>query len=1144
MPNQGYYRNPTIHGDNVVFVCEDDLWIVPTGGGRAERLTAGVAEAGSPRYSPDGTRLAFTGREEGPTEVYVMAAGGGEATRLTYQGAGCTTVAWTPAGAIAYATDDAQPFRRQTVLYTVSPDPRPGDLPAPLPHGPATAIAYAHDGPGVVLGRNTGDPARWKRYRGGTAGDLWADAAGSGAFRRLIRLDGNLASPCWIGGRVYFLSDHEGVGNVYSCTAEGEDLRRHSDHQEFYARNLAGDGTRLVYHAGADLYLLDPTTDQGERLAVSFTGSRTQRARKFVSAADYLDAYALDRAGARVALTTRGKAFGMGAFVGPVAQYGEADGVRYRLTRYLDAGDGQGQDHNQGQSQEGWSGPQRLVAVSDAGNHEALEVFAADGSVPPRRLDGVDIGRPIELEAAPNGSQVALTNHRNELLLVDVEAGTGRVLDRSPYGRIDGIAWSPDGRWLAYGFRKTRLTTAIRLCETESGATHTVTRPVLRDALPSFDPEGKYLYFLGRRVFDPVQDNLQFAEFSFPRGMRPYAVTLRADLRSPFMPEPKAPRSEEAEARAQADDEERAPRATATPLTIDLEGIERRVVAFPVPEGRYSRVLGIKGKALFVSEPIEGSLDEDWADPTPPATGALEVYDFDTQKHEPLIGGVGDVRLSPDARTLIYRAGNRLRVLPAGHKPPEPEGSDGNGSGAGGGGGDKDKPGRASGWLDLDLERVRVSVRPVSEWRQMVGEAWRLQRDQFWAADMSGIDWQGVYDRYLPLTERLTTRAELSDLLWELQGELGTSHAYEIGGEYRKGPAYDQGYLGVDWAYDEATRTYRVASIVEGDPANAAETSPLNAPGVNVRPGDRVLAVDGQAVRPDRSPARLLVNKAGQDVALTVANGDGGNARVVAVKALRSERDARYREWVETNRRRVRAETAGRVGYIHIPDMGPAGFAEFHRSYLSEYDCEGLIVDVRWNGGGFVSALLLEKLARRRLGYDLPRWGAPVPYPYEAPRGPLVMLTDEHAGSDGDIVSHSFKLMGLGPLIGKRTWGGVIGIEFNQLLVDNTLTTQPEYSFYFDDVGWGVENYGTDPDIEVEIAPQDHAAGRDPQLDRAIAEARQMLETRPAHAPQPPPRPRLVPPPLPPRTAANAQSTAAGRESVLGRRQQPTAGIE
>jgi tricorn protease len=524
MSGQGYFRQPTIHGETVSFVCEDDLWRVPAAGGRAERLSAGVAEASRPLLSPDGTQLAFVGREEGPTEVYVMPAQGGEATRLTYQGVSCAVAAWTPDGAsIVYASAFAQPFPRALALYAVSPAGEPGNLPALLPFGHALAIAYGENG-AVVLGRNTGDPARWKRYRGGTAGDLWIDPDGTGEFRRLIRLDGNLAAPCWVEGRIYFLSDHEGVGNVYSCLPTGEDLRRHTDHQAFYARNLAGDGRRLVYHAGAALYLLDPASGQSCRIAVDFASARTQRNRKFVPAADYLDSYALSPDGSHVALTTRGKAFSLGNWAGPITQYGEADGVRYRLLRYLADGS-------------------RLVAISDAGGSEALEVFMADGSAPPRRLEGLDLGRAVDLEVAPTGERAALTNHRNDVIAVDLAAGTMRVLDHSPFGRINGIAWSPDGRWLAYGFPATRLTTAIKLCEVESGATHTLTRPVLHDVRPSFDPEGRYLYFLWAIASLTRSTTTCSSSSASPRVCGPTPSRCAPTCARRLCPRPKRPRA-------------------------------------------------------------------------------------------------------------------------------------------------------------------------------------------------------------------------------------------------------------------------------------------------------------------------------------------------------------------------------------------------------------------------------------------------------------------------------------------------------------------------------------------------------------------------------------------------------------------------
>jgi tricorn protease len=383
---------------------------------------------------------------------------------------------------------------------------------------------------------------------------------------------------------------------------------------------------------------------------------------------------------------------------------------------------------------------------------------------------------------------------------------------------------------------------------------------------------------------------------------------------------------------------------------------------------------------------------------------------------------------------------------------------------------------------------------------------------------MSQIDWVGIYQRYLPLVDRVSSRSEFSDLVWELQGELATSHCYELGGDYRPRPMYLQGSLGADFDFDEASGGWKIASIVMGDPWSEQESSPLARLGTPVKEGDVLLAINGRRLSRQLSPAEALVNLAHTQVTLTFAAEKEESPRVYLVKTIGDESAARYREWVNNNRRFVHDRTGGKVGYIHIPDMGPNGYAEFHRGYLAEIEREGLIVDVRFNQGGYVSELLLEKLARRRIGVAQARWIAePYPYPSESAGGPMVALTNEFAGSDGDIFSHGFKLLGLGPLIGKRTWGGVIGIFSGHMLVDGSVTTQPEVAFWFKDVGWGVENYGTDPDIEVDIAPQDYAKGVDPQMERAIEEVIRQLAEKPPLAPDLSQRPNKTAPKLPER---------------------------
>jgi tricorn protease len=1084
----GYFRFPTIYKDTVVFVSEDDLWTVPLAGGVASRLTAGLGEISWPRFSQDGRLLAFVGKEEGQPDIYVMKAIGGQPRRLTFLGdRGCRTAGWTDDGRIIFSSSAAEPFAAMAHLYILEPI---NGLMEKINVGPASAISFGPDG-GVVIGQNLRSPAHWKRYRGGMTGKIWIDQTGSGQFNPLVNLPGNLDSPIWINDRIYFLSDHEGFGNIYSCTPSGEDIQRHTNHDDFYARNISSDGHHIVYHAGADMFVFDPSLGDAIRIPVDQYSSQTQRNRKFVSTSRYLERWNLHPSGKGVAIISRGKPYAFANWEGAVLQFGQEQGVRYRLLSFLNDG-------------------RRLIAVSDEGGEECFVIFDAEenGKINVTAFTDLDIGRPIALKVNPCKDQIAFSNHRFELFCLDLKGKALTLIDKSKVSRINNFDWSPDGQWVAYDFAVSLQRTALKLWRAEDSEVFPLTDPVLRDLQPSFDPGGKYLYFLSSRDFDPVVDQVQF-DLGFPQSIRPYLIILQEDQKSPFIkgpdiqlflkPDPKNKSekenveevSEETGQDGDGKDSESGDQEEQT-IKIDTGGIINRIVAFPVSEGIYGRILGAKdNKVLYSRFPVEGTLEQEAFSVTLSAKGILFSYDLNEGKEETLFSHVTDYDLNQDGSTLIYRSGNSLRVVKLGDKLDE----------------DKEEPGKKSGWLDLS--RVKVSIVPVAEWRQMFSEAWRLQRDHYWTPDMAKIDWLAVYDRYYPLLDRVVTRSEFSDLIWEMQGELGTSHAYEVGGDYRPQPSYNQGFLGLDFDYDETVAQWRIAHIVQGDVWDDDADSPLNKPGLGIKNGDYLLAINGSAVNGERSPNEALVNQAKEEVLLTIANheqngetGSMSKPHNVLVKTLLDETPARYREWVNGNRRQVFEATNGRVGYVHIPDMGPYGYSEFHRSYLAEIDRESLIIDVRYNRGGYVSSLLLEKLARKRIGYDISRWSEiPDPYPGESVLGPMVALTNEFAGSDGDIFSHSFKLMGLGPLIGKRTWGGVVGIWPRHPLVDGTVTTQPEYSFWFHDVGWGIENYGTDPDIEIDNTPQDYARGQDAQLEKAIAVILGLLEASPPTIP-------------------------------------------
>ncbi|MCY0879487.1 MAG: PDZ domain-containing protein [Firmicutes bacterium] len=1061
---QGYYRYPTVRGATVVFVAEDDLWTVPLAGGVARRLTTGLGSATRPQLSPDGQWIAFVGKEEGDSEVYLMPSEGGPARRLTYLASGAMVVGWHPDGRIVFSSYYGHPFLAWRSLYAVSPE---GEEPEPLPYGRASWISFGPDR-GVVLGRPTTDSAYWKRYRGGTRGVLWIDADGTGSFRKFALDDGNVVNPLWIGDRIYFISDHEDHANIYSILPDGSDLRRHTDHAEYYVRHASTDGRTLVYQSGGDLYRLDLSTDTVEKIAVAFYSQGVQRALKHVDAREFWSEYTLSPSGSTLLVTTRGKLFQCAPFEGPVRQRGTLQGVRYRKSVLLND-DG------------------RLATISDEDGEDRIELRTADTPELVQRLS-FDVGIVTEMVPSPDGQWLAVANERQQLWLINLSSYDTHLVAETIHGHIQGFDWAPDSRWLAYALPGP-MATPLYLYNVETQVSHQITDPILADRQPVFDPEGRYLYFLSQRVFKPVWDSMKF-DLGFPKGDIPCLITLAADTPSPFLPAPRPVVAEDA----------KEPQPSDQPPTtrIDLDHIRERVLAFPVAESRYGQLAAGPRVVYWTRREPTSDLSDGLSSGPPQAEWQLVRYDLTNLKEETLHEHVTSFRLSASRRVMAVRLGQQLRVIKAGEKI---EGKD-------------EKPGRETGIVDFS--RFPVVVEPLAEWYQMQREAWRWMREMFWTPDMADVDWDEVYQRYRQLLPRIRTRSEFSDLMWEMQGELGSSHAYEYGGDYRTEPQHKVGFLGARYRWNDAANGYEITHIIQGDSADPARTSPLLTPGANIAAGDIITAINGQPLGPDRPPGARLLDLANHPVSVTVTT-QGGESRTVTVKPLASELPARYREWVDDNRRYVHERTQGRVGYIHIPNMGVQGFAEFHRGYLTEYLRDGLIIDVRYNGGGIVSPLLLEVLQRRRIAFARLRHGHLEPYPYQSPAGPMVAITNEHAGSDGDIFSHAFKLMRLGPLIGVRTWGGVIGINPRYALVDWGTTSQPEDAFWFQDVGLAVENYGTDPDIVVEETPQGQAQGIDEQLERAIEEIQRLVETFTPLTPDFAQRPSRRPRPLPPR---------------------------
>ncbi|HXZ71536.1 MAG TPA: PDZ domain-containing protein, partial [Streptosporangiaceae bacterium] len=1012
----GYLRYPHVHGDLLTFVAGHDVWLAPADGGRAWRLSADGAQVSYPRFARDGTSVAWTSWRDGDPEVYVADAEGSAQARLTYWGDPQTRVTgWTAAGEVLAITSAGQPAMKYRRAFAV---PILGAPPRLLPFGPVNDVAIEDAGTALLTGSVAGEPAYWKRYRGGTAGKLWTASAEDPLFTRVLAgVDGQLASPMLIGGRLFFLSDHEGTGNIYSCALDGTGIARHTDHDGMYARNPATDGRRIVYHVAGDIWMLDgPDAAQPRRIEVTLGSPAAARAPRLVTARDHLGDLDCDQGGQASVVQVRGTVHWLTHKDGPARALHVDPGARARLPRVL-------------------GGTGKAVWVTDAAGPDALQVAAVSGEPGSVRLAGGLIGTVMSLAASPDGATVAAAAQDGRLLVVDVASGEVAEVAASDDGLIGGLSWSPDSAWLAWSQPGPQPLSRIRVARVgaPSGGSGGSVRPgrdreVLdvtdgrfADTDPVFTADGLYLAFLSRRSFDPVYDAQSF-DMSFPFGSRPYLVTLAAATPSPF-----GPLTGGRQLGAEPDGK---PEDSAGPaaVTVDADGIQSRVVGVPVAEARYSSLRAVKGGLAWLREAVTGVLGESAADldedaPRP----ALERFDLRKREVAEVAGEIDWFDVSGDGTRLVIKDHDDVRVQPC-------EGKDGHDCGE---------------VVTVDLSRARFQADPAALWRHAYAETGRIMRRDFWVPDMSGVDWDGALDAYRPLLDRIRGQDDFTDLLWELIAELGTSHAYVIkagqdffgtGGSGRAAV----GQLGADISRDPAGR-WIVDRVLPGESSDPRARSPLAAPGVAVRPGDELVAVDGQPVDPVRGPWPLLAGTAGKPVELTVRPSGSADTRRVVVVPLHGERRLRYQDWVAGRRRLVRELSGGRLGYLHIPDMMGHGWAHFHRDLRTEMRCGALILDVRGNHGGHVSQLVVEKLARRIIGWEVGRGVQPVSYPAEARRGPLVLVTDEFAASDGDIITAVISSLGLGPVVGTRTWGGVIGIDSipGHELVDGTHITVP-----------------------------------------------------------------------------------------------------
>lgn len=1077
---EAYIRFPHVVGELVTFVADNEIWLAPLEGGRAWRLTSDRVPVASPRLSADAQLVTWTSFRQGIPEVYVSDVVSGVPRRLSHWGTNRTmTRGWTPGGEVLAVTEAGQPAMARTWAYAIPVDGSPGQR---LPYGVVDDVAFGPAGQ-VAVATSAGysrDPARWKRYRGGTAAKLWLDQRGNGNFERLLPTHtASLVHPMWVGDRLLVVSDHEGVGRLYALDGSGSSGLQELAGHDFYVRQASTDGHTVVYVSGGDLWALDAEAalageTRPQRVDVRLTGARAGRQPYTITIGDQRGPVAVDRTGRASAVECRGTVHWLAHREGPSHALLSQPGVRGRLPVVVD---------------DEW-----VALVTDADGEDAVELVNRNDPTAARpRLAGGAIGRALEAAASPDGRTLALSAHDGRLLLMDLrdDAGAVRELTRSAEGEVNGLSWSPDSAWLAWshpGPDPLRQLCLARVADGPDAPVVEATPLRFTDTEPVFTTDGKHLAFLSVRSLDPVYDAYVF-DLSFPGGCRPCLLPLSARTPSPFDPEvggrpvqPPSGTPPTGPAVADAVQPAVEPGAAETPRTeVEPVGMHQRVVPFPVPAARYRRLQPVHGGVAWLRASPMGELGGDL--PAPDAERprpTLERFDLATGRVEVLVDEVDDAWASRDGGRVLVADHEALRVLPSDRRVPDgPEG-------------ERDR-------VEVDLSRIRVRVDPLAEWAQMFEETGRLMRDHFWRADMGGIDWDGVLARYRPLLERLGSHDELVDLLWEVQGELGSSHAYVIPKPPEPDQVTRQGLLGADLERD-SDGIWRVARVIPGESSDPTARSPLAAPGVDVRAGDVVLAVDGTEINPVTGPGPLLVGKAGIPVEVVVRGADD-EVRRVAVTPLADERPLRYQDWVSERRHYVHERSDGRLGYLHIPDMVSSGWAQLHRDLRLEMARDGVVVDLRENQGGHTSELVIEKLARRVVGWVEARGFSPTRYPTDAPRGPVVAVADEWAGSDGDIVNAAIQALDIGPVVGSRTWGGVIGIDMKYRLLDQTLVTQPRYSFWLEGYGWAVENHGIDPDVEVVMTPQDRVNGRDPQLDTAIRLALDTLEERPATAP-------------------------------------------
>jgi tricorn protease len=1071
-------RHPTVSRDSVAFEYAGDLWVVSRGGGQARRLTSTPGAEIDPYFSPDGSQIAYTSTVAGNMDVYVVPTSGGDPKRLTYHPGIDRVRGWTPDGRrVIFASVRASaPQQSYFQLWTVGLD---GGLPEPLPMPRAFSAAYSPDGRRIAYQEITTafvpdwyETSMWRHYRGGRTQPISVMNLADYSVEKLPWNNSNDTLPMWIGNTIYFLSDRNYTTNLFAYRVDTKQLTQVTHHEDFDIMTASAGPDAVVYEQAGYIYLLDANSGKAQRLDIEVTGDLPWARPQFKKVVSMIRNSALSPTGVRAAFEARGEIFTVPAEKGDYRNLTQSPGVH---------------DRNPAWSPDG----AKLAWLSDSSGEYQLMIGDPLGVSTPRVMALPSTAFFSAPAWSPDGARILLQDNHQNLWTIEVSSGKGSQIDTDNYPdpvRQFDATWSPDSKWIAYSKNLPSHLRAIFIYSLAEKQSRQITDGLADSISPAFDAGGKYLYFMASTNYGPSTGWLEMSSIDRPVRRAIYLAVLGASEPSPLLPEtgdePPKPAAPPEPAPTQPP-----PAPRTVNVLIDFDHIGQRIISVNIPAGDYNNLTAGAAGSFYYTEPILTTA----ATPGPPAL-RLQRYQLKERTVTPFLEGIRSYSLSADKKKLLYQAsagGGTSWGIVATDRPAPVKPGDG----------------------PLNLAQMEMRVDPRAEWQDIYRETWRIQREYFYDPKFHGVDWQAIYEKYRPLLAYVGHRADLSYLIAMMGGELTVGHSYLTGlGDVPTEDPVSVGLLGADYAVENGR--YRIKKIYTGENWNPDLRAPLSAPGIQVSEGDYLLEVNGQALVPPANVYSLFEGTAGRQTLIRVnKNPSAEGSRVITVVPVASEDGLRTRAWIENNRRLVDKLSNGRLAYVWLPNTAGAGYTYFTRYYYAQQDKEGAIIDERYNHGGQVADYIVNELDRKLMGYFALREGQPATSPIAGIYGPKVMIINESAGSGGDALPYMFHLRKLGPMVGTRTWGGLVGTLGFPPTIDGGGITAPNLAFYDLSGRWAVENEGVAPDIEVEYTPAQVINGHDPQLERAVQEGLRLLEQNPVRkVPRPAPINRVSKP--------------------------------